>query len=321
MKYHPHNGVLFITFSIEQGLLLLCNPLCELIIKSCLARAQFLYPVKICGFLIQASHVHLLMVVQNPDDVPQFIRYFKTESSHMLNRLLGRRKRTIWCEGYDSPIVLTFLRALLALVYIYSQPAKDNLEESIAKYPGVSSWKMFCKGEHKKSWSRVHRSVFRLLSRDAQNLGGYTKEAERIRATSTGAHDFTLEPNAWLDAFGIVSKEKQDSINKRIIERIAVIEERAKQKRQQAGTSVLGEKRLRNEVFDLIYQSKRSGKKMWCLSEDRSLRRRFICFLKDLFDRARYVRARWAVGDYSEPYPMGLYPPSQPKLVEPLFIW
>jgi hypothetical protein len=42
--------------------------------------------------------VHLLLVVKNPDDVGGFIRYFKTESAHMIKRVLGRAKRTIWCE-------------------------------------------------------------------------------------------------------------------------------------------------------------------------------------------------------------------------------
>jgi REP element-mobilizing transposase RayT len=79
MKYHPHGSVLFVTFSIEQGLLLLCNPLCEAMLKSCFARAQYKYPVRVSGFLVEASHVHFVLVVTNPDDVSSFIRYFKTE--------------------------------------------------------------------------------------------------------------------------------------------------------------------------------------------------------------------------------------------------
>jgi hypothetical protein len=54
MKYHPNKSVLFVTFTVEEGLLLLCNPLCLAIIQSCLAAAQSLYPVRIC-------HRHLLV--------------------------------------------------------------------------------------------------------------------------------------------------------------------------------------------------------------------------------------------------------------------
>lgn len=56
--------------------------------------------------------MHMVLVIDNPDDVPSFIGHYKTESAYTLNGILGRKKRTIWCEGYDSPIVLTPLRAL-----------------------------------------------------------------------------------------------------------------------------------------------------------------------------------------------------------------
>ena len=72
MKYHPHGSVLFCTFSLEEGLLLLSNPLCRIIIESCLARAQTLCPVKICHIVTEATHVHMILVVDNPDDVPGF---------------------------------------------------------------------------------------------------------------------------------------------------------------------------------------------------------------------------------------------------------
>jgi len=321
MKYHVHGSVLFATFSLEEGLLLLCNPLCEAIIKSCLARAQFMYPVTICGVLVEPNHVHLLIVVDNPSDVPAFMRYFKTESSHMLNRLLGRRKRTIWCESYDDPIVLTMLRALLVMAYIYSNPAKDNLEDSIETYPGVSSWKMFVKGEHKKIWRRLRRNDFRYLSSDARNLRGYTKEAHRVLSLSKSSHEFVIKPNAWLEAFGIFSEEAQEQINKRLIERVALIEERARRKRSRENRQVIGAEKLRTQPFDLTRQSSRKGKHMWCLSEKRSMRVRFIKFLRDLFEKARDVQARWATGDFSVAYPLGLYPPSFPKLAESLYIW
>ena len=321
MKYHPHGSVLFVTFSIEEGLLLLCNPLCEAIVKSCLARAQFMHPVKICGVIVEATHVHILIVVDNPDDVPGFVRYFKTESSHMLNRVLGRKKRTIWCESYDDPIVLTMPRALMVMAYLYSNPAKDNLEESIKQYPGVSSWKMFVKGEYKKSWRRLRRDDFKVLPRDAQNLAGYTREAERVLSQSKSSHEFTITPNAWLEAFGIHSSEEQKQINKKIIERVTKLEERAREKRIREKRHVIGASKLRTQAFDLTHQSSRTGKRMWCLSEKRSVRTKFISFLKDLFEKARAVRARWMLGDFSVPYPPGLYPPAMPKFAEALGVW
>ena len=181
-KYHPHGSVLFVTFSLEAGLLLLANPLSEAIVKCCLARAQTLHPVTISHFIVEGSHLHLILVVENPHDVQAFIGRFKTESAHMLNRLLGRRK---------------------------------------------------------------------------QNLA-------RRRAR--------------------------------------------------------GRDKLISRPLDPDYQSQRSGKRMWCLAEKRSIRVRIINSLKALIERARAVYQKWFVGDFSERYPLGLYPPSMPKLAEPLGI-
>ena len=314
MKYHPHGSVLFCTFSVEEGLLLLANPLCKAIIKSCLARAQSLYPVRICHVVVEATHVHILIVVINPDDVHAFIRHFKTESAHMINRLLGRRKRTLWCEGYDSPIVLTPVRALVAIAYLYSNPAKDNLESSIERYPGFSSWKMFQSGQTSQQWKRLRRTQFKFIPRDAHNLRGYTKLAQELLEDSEEHHTFTLEPNAWLEAFGYHSPTEQETINKRLVDRIRLLEERAERLRRRENKRIIGRERLLTQVLDTTYRPERSGRKTWCLSERRSVRRTFIRFFKELMHKARAVRQRWIMGDVSVPYPPGLYPPSMPKL-------
>lgn len=318
MKYHPHNSVLFVTISVEEGLLLLANPLCETIIKSCLARAQFLHNVKICHILVESTHVHVFFVVVNPSDVPAFIGRFKTESAHMLNRVLGREKRTVWCEGYDSPVVLTPTRAIIAIAYIYANPGKDNLEDSIDLYPGFSSWRMFRKNECTKRWKRVRRSVFRALPKDSHNLRGYTKEAERILETSRTTHEFKLEPNAWMDAMGIVDPENQARINERVVERVRHLEARARSRRGQERKRIMGREKLVSQPLDIYYRPTRSGRRTCVLTEDRALRIQFIQFLKTLMQEARRIYQKWKTGDFSEPYPLGLYPPSMPKLAEPL---
>lgn len=314
MKYHPSGSVLFATFTIEEGLLLLSNPLCRAIIQSCLVAAQKLYPVKICHILIEATHVHLMFTVHNPDDIPSFLRHFKTDSAHMLNRLLGRKKRTIWCEGYDSPKVLTLTRALAAIAYLYSNPAKDNLVSSIEEYPGFSSWEMFQSGQHTRNWKRLRRSQFRALAPDSHSLRGYTKEANRLLEESREVETFTLEPSAWLEAFGVTEPEDQARINRRLIERVRTLEARAERKRARENKRVMGRERLLKQELDLSYKPSRKGRKMWCLSDRRSIRVEFIRAFKKLRREARRVLALWRLGNTTVRYPPGLYPPSMPKL-------
>ena len=318
MKYHPHGSVLFCTFSLEEGLLLLANPLCQAIVKSCLAAACSLYPVRICHILVEATHIHLVLVVINPDHVEAFFRHFKTESAHMINGLLGRDKRTLWCEGYDSPIVLTPTRALIAIAYLYSNPAKDNLETSIDRYPGFSSWGIFQSGSLTRHWKRLRRPQFTPITRDANNLRGYTKFAEAIVAASNEVQTFTLEPNAWMEAFGYHLPEEQQKINDQLIARIRLLEERAEKKRMREKKRVIGRERLIAQVFDTTYRPRRKGRRMWCLSEKRRVRVEFIRFFKALMQKARAVRQRWKIGDVTVPYPPGLYPPSMPKLANAL---
>jgi hypothetical protein len=318
MKYHPHGSVLFCTVSLEEGLLLLANPLCQAIVKSCLAAACAMYPVRICHILVEATHIHLVLVVIDPDHVEKFFRHFKTESAHMINGLWGRNKRTVWCEGYDSPIVLTPTRALIAIAYLYFNPAKDNLETSIDRYPGFSSWKMFQTGKLTRQWKRLRRPQFRPIRRDANNVRGYAKLAEDILDASDEMQTFILEPNAWMEAFGYHSPEQQRKLNEKLIERIRLLEERAERKRTRQRKRVLGRERLLAQVFDTSYMPKRNGRRMWCLSEKRSVRAEFIIFFKALMQKARAVRERWKLGDVAVPYPPGLYPPSMPKLANAL---
>ena len=318
MKYHPNGSVLFCTLSVEEGLLLLANPLCEAIIKSCLARALNLHPVKLCHFVVEATHLHLLLVVVNPDDVDAFIRCFKTESAHMLNRLLGRKKRTVWCEGYDSPIVLTPMRALIAIAYLYANPAKDNLEASIDRYPGFSTWEMFQSGISTAQWKRLRRYHFSPLPKDAHNLRGYTQRANDILAQSDELQTFTLEPNAWLEAFGYRTPAEQQQMNDRLKHRIRLLESRAAVKRERERKRIMGRERLMAQVFDLFYRPQRRGRRMWCLSEKRRVRVQFIKFFRALMETARAIRKRWHLGDITVPYPPGLFPPSMPKLANAL---
>ena len=314
LKYHPNGKVLFITSGIEEGLLFLCNPLCTAVLKSCLAAALARYPVRLCHFLIEPTHFHMVIVVEDPENVPKFLKYFKCESAHRINRILGRRKRTVWCEGYDSPIVLTPVRALIAISYLYANPAKDGLGYTIDEYEGVSSWKMYSSGMLSEEFKVISRDKFKQLPIWNQNYKGYTAEAERVLATTEQKDSLILQPNAWLESYGITDPKEQLKWNSKLVERIRRLEERAAKVRKRTGRRPIGVYRLRNQKFDLTRQSTRSGKRMCCLSERRSKREEFMKTFRQLMFEARETVKRWAKGDFSVPYPPGLHAPSMPRL-------
>ncbi len=317
-KYMPHGSVIFVTVSLEKGLLLTPNPLSEMIIKSALARACALFPVKVCHVEVEGTHIHMVLVVISPDDTARFVGHFKAETAHRFNALLGWSKRTVWCEGYDSPVILSPRRALMAIAYLYSNPAKDGLEDSIDEYPGFSTWKMFRKGVHSRSWKFISRPPYHRLTPDMHTSAGYSREASRIMRESRTAIEFTIEPDAWLEAFGIIDASEKAKWNELLIKRVRKLEERARRKRSIEKKRVLGARALCSQVLTLDYQPQRTGKRTLCLSDKRSERIRFVKSLKILIREAREVYIRWHTGDYSVSYPPGLFPPALPKLYEPL---
>ena len=116
-KFFCHNNTIACTISLERGLLLLSNDYVTFILKSCLARAKKLYPnLRISHFVFNGTHVHLTITVIDPQDTVKFIGYFKAETAHRFNITFGIPKNTIWCEGYDSPVILDPLRALIFFV-------------------------------------------------------------------------------------------------------------------------------------------------------------------------------------------------------------
>ena len=295
---------MLITTRVEEGLPFVCTEVIELILKSILAKAQKLYNIKSCHFMILANHIHLLLIVESPDAIAAFMNYFKTESGHAINKLRGRRNRTVWVDGYDAVSILTLEDTIEKIAYIYTNPQKANLVERIEEYPGVSSWKMFSQDELSVEVPRITRpSVY----------PGCTVES--LTEDSMGQRvELTLSPNAWMPLFGVQDSEISQ-INTRINNRIRELEAEFSAKRLKENKKVLGVNRLKRQPIDKPYSPSKFAKRMWCICKDIEIRKNFINSIKVLIDSAKYVYSRWKQGYTSEPYPPGMFPPRFPRLL------
>ena len=84
----------------------------------------------------------------------------------------------------------------------------------------------------------------------------------------------------------------------------------------------MGRAKLENQGIDLTYTPKRSGRKMWVHCSDRKLRKSIINYIKDLCEEAKEIYLKIQNGDFSTPFPAGLFPPRLPvlhNLVEHLY--
>lgn len=309
--------VLFITTSLEEGILLTANPLMVAIILSALARAQFHHNLRICRVCVQATHVHLIVVVDNPDDVKGFMERFKTESAHAINRLLGRQKRTVWCEGYDSPVLLTAEDVVEKIAYIDLNGVKDNLVESVREFPGLSNYNI----PKSVECPYIRRSTISKLDAKLYTVNEYKACRDNLFKKAKSSHTFTLHPDSWMECFNIQEEEKA-LWHSKISERIEDREKDFKAKRKWEGKKVLGRQRLISQPLDPSYVPNRSGRRTWCISHDIELRKKFINWIKSMIDRAKEILSRWKQGDFSQAFPLGLYPPAMPKqaeLLRPVF--
>ena len=310
-KFIFHNHVHFITCSVEEGIMLPANPLAQFLVKAAIIRAQMLHPVKISHFLVNGTHLHMIIRVDNPEDIPGFMERFKTESSHYLNRLLGRHKRTIWCSGYDSPRCKNIEDVVDKIVYTYANPNKDGLIDSIDNYPGLSSWHMFNGRQRRMFGTFISRDEFHFVDQSQNGLA--FKRLSKKLAKRGKLKEIQLDPNDWLKAFGVWSKEEINEINNSIIELIKTEEIEKQEEYKKEGKSFMGREKLENQGISPNYQRKKQrGKKLWVICKDKEERKMYIVFLKELAREARDIYKEWCKGNSSCRMPIGVFAPRMP---------
>ncbi|RMD83636.1 MAG: hypothetical protein D6808_08325 [Candidatus Dadabacteria bacterium] len=306
-KLFIHGEVKYITFRAVEGLPLLCTPFMRLIIASNLAKAQKHYPVAISDFMTMGNHVHMALRVIDPACVDTFIRYFKTESAHMINRLMGRRKGKVWEEGYDSPTILTFESLVEKVSYIYTNPQRANLVDTIEQYPNFSSWSVLVKGGKMViEVPYIKRTDIEPLPKVAMSPRMIREYTKALRAKSTKTVSLVIEPDACFKALG--SEETTFSeYRQKVMRRVREIEDDCR--RARGNKKVLGAKALKLQSIFKKHTPKKHGRRMICISSDVVIRKEYITRFKAMVKWCREVYAKWCKGNRSIPYPPGFFPP------------
>lgn len=311
----PHT-VVMLTSRVQQGLPFVCTPLMELILWSALGVAQNLYPVKVIAFVVMGNHIHIIVLVEDPTTVESFMERFKCETTHAINRLLGRRQVTVWCEGYDSPVILTIDDLVEKLAYVCANPVRAHRAASISEYQGVSSWRMFTSGQVVREVKRIRRTFLAPITTGKASASVRLEEAALVENQATENLTFTLSPNAWAAAFS--NQITTERFKERVLRRVHEIEEEMATIRVRERISLPTEFEVTSQPIGTLYSPEKFGKRMWCICGDITLRVAFISFIRNLRERARKVRLEWLRGNWRESFPIGLFPPTQPMLANVL---
>jgi REP element-mobilizing transposase RayT len=282
----------------------------ERILWSALAAAFTLHPIKIISFVVMGNHVHLIALVEDPADVESFMERFKCETAHAVNRLLGRRQVTVWCEGYDSPAILTIDDLIEKLAYVYTNPVVAHRTDSIDNYQGVSSWQMFTSGQSTREVKRIRRPLLTPLPRGPLSPIRHKQLSDSVELKSNETLSFSLFPAAWKIAFP--SNLTLDELNLKVLTRIREIEAEVALIRGAKHIRLPTAHEIVSQPIDTPYSPTSFGRRMWCICRDIPVRVSFIAFIRSLRAQAAEVRSRWGEGYRNEPFPPGLFPPCQP---------
>ncbi|MCB0324376.1 MAG: transposase [Bdellovibrionales bacterium] len=314
-KYFPHGSTLLITTRARQGLPMPPSHVINFLLWGILAAARRQFSVRICHFLFMSNHFHMLLVVDDPADVPQFMRYVKSESTTAINRLLGRKRGAIWDEGYDSPLILSPSRVLHYIKYIYLNPTRANLVDSINEYPGVSSWNMFVSNTFKARHARLPLPMIKRLDSPSVSISEQMRIVAHWESLELEEHELLLEPWAWAESIPDFDLEHA---KRQLLSDITKIEAAYRRKRKQLRRSVVGATSLRRQSMLKEHTPDHNGRRSVALCCDRELKERFLKHYRLLCRRATAVYLKWKSGDLSARIPPGLFSPNVPVLASAL---
>lgn len=316
--YIESNGVYELCLRARQNLPFPCRKLIALCIKSTIARAQRDAKVTLCHMLWMNNHVHLLIVAHDAAQCVKFYMELQRKLTEYLKRLLGLRKLNLF-EGDAHPIRIADLEAATERIsYFYANPAAADLEDSISRYPGVSSWSAFLalkQNLHGTSsedvpWIRP-ATVTKAPRRDLTPTQD-TFLAQRLTQRALTSHPLELKPNAWMPCFGVTTEQEVAQINEHILTQIAAREAEHRAVRQKEGKKVIGAYKLSNQPLMLPHTPKERSPKVRVIAACNTLRAQYLELLKDIAERCAQCYQRWKQGDFSVRWPPGTFPPAPP---------
>ncbi|MEZ4753369.1 MAG: hypothetical protein R3A13_03550 [Bdellovibrionota bacterium] len=176
-------------------------------------------------------------------------------------------------------------------------------------------------GEDTKKCSWIRRPMIKPLARGSVNQREDSEISAKFNKYSKVEHDFKLYPDEWMKSFIEYRELDPKDIKQRIIERVRKEEEGFRKERAEKNWTVLGATKLKNQSILKKFKPKKWGKRMVCLSDDIELRREFLIIYKAACEKSREVYQKWKSGDFSVPFPAGMFTPRVPPRVSVLNVF
>ena len=201
------------------------------------------------------------------------------------------------------------------LVYIFCNPTKAGLVDSIDEYPGLSTWNAFTTCEAKVSaevtvnapWHpvatlpRLSSSSVSLSRREDNTLSG-----QLCSSKASVAHKLVIKPFAWLEQYGVTESSEIEEIRKEVIQRVRELEAEYREGRRNERRSAMGAERLQREPYLKPHKPKTKERKIHLICSDNTRRVELLLFFQSIFDQCREcyqsikdgIAAEWPPGTF-----------------------
>jgi hypothetical protein len=301
---------------VVEGLPFIPTETIKLLIRSAMAKASWDKEVEINHFLWQANHAHIVFVMKDVKDGVKFYMELRRKLTEYIKRLLGRKRLLMW-EVRPSVMILKTPEAVSErLAYIYGNPAKDRLTDSITEYPNYTSYNFFVAAQTKGADYEVQESCMYIPfdavepvgEGAAPNLLG-ERYARMLRKRSKQRIKLKIYPNSWMNCFKDCEEFSAEvkNVYPEVVEKLKQIEKLHKE----TGHKCMGTARLREERFHAPHIPKNKERRIFIICPDKELRIKYINAVKsiDAYCKELYIRAckgencAWPPGTFKPPIP------------------
>jgi hypothetical protein len=319
-RYFVSNKLYALCFRTIEGLPFVATSYMKLLLLGIMARAQRDQKVVLCHFIWMGNHAHILAIFKDSDQAKNFYAEVQKKITDSLKSLLGLPHLRLWERRPVVAQVLDLPAAIQQTAYLYANPSRADLVDSISQYPGCSSWDVF------QALTRTPEKNTLTTSSTIKTLWIPFSKIPLLPALSLKKHadmDFTaqlaplgrphnleLHPNAWMQCFGISYPNEIATTNQKILSLIEEMEEDARKKRLLNNKSVLGERVLR--VQNILRQhtptGRRTRRRVFVICSDKAQRIAYIAKIQQLCCMAR-ICYHDALKGVNRLWPPGMFRP------------
>jgi hypothetical protein len=226
LRFIPDHGALVEVTSrvLHSRFLLPPGPVLNPILLGALARAQTLYPVRICAFVFLSNHLHLVLEVDDAQVLARFMSHFTSKIAREVGRLTGWREK-VFGRRYQAILISSEPEAQVArLRYVLSHGCKEGLVERPGDWPGVHCVQALTEGTALEGWWFDRTKEYRA----------------RRRGEDFGRFQYATRETLVLDPLPCWKHLTPEQRQRQVAALVAEIEEEAASHRQRTGIRPFG---------------------------------------------------------------------------------